>query len=138
MMAGVKQKNTSPELIVRHCLFRRGHRYRLHDRRLPGHPDIVFPGCSAVILVHGCFWHGHDCRYFRLPATNTDFWERKIRGNIERDQRVLEELADLGWRRLVVWECAVRDGTLAGIGPVIDKIECWLTGTGSYDEIRSP
>src|SRR3546814_17778523 len=89
-------------------LHRRGFRYRLHDNRLPGKPDLVFPGLRAVIFINGCFWHGHACSLYRLPKTNTEFWAQKISGNSERDRINLQRLADLDWRCLTVWECAVR------------------------------
>jgi DNA mismatch endonuclease, patch repair protein len=109
-MAAIRGKDTGPERAIRHLLHRRGYRYILHDRRLPGRPDLVFPRRSKVIFVHGCFWHMHDCKYGRVvPATNAEFWSKKRVGNVNRDARDIRALADRGWRVLVTWECEVRD-----------------------------
>jgi len=110
IMRAVKSKNTAPERMVRSLLHRWGFRFRLHRRDLPGNPDIVFPGRKCVIFVHGCFWHGHDCRRgSRSPQSNIDYWRTKIARNVERDRRHLVELVDRGWRACVVWECEIRD-----------------------------
>jgi len=110
IMRQVKSKDTSPERLVRSLLHGMGYRFRLHRRDLPGSPDIVFPGRKKVIFVHGCFWHGHSCpRGSRLPKTNTEYWRRKIARNKERDRVRIEELRNLGWRVLVVWECETKD-----------------------------
>ena len=93
---------------MRRGLHALGLRYRLHDRQLPGSPDLVFPGRRAVIFIHGCFWHGHNCPLFRLPSTRTDFWRAKIERNQERDRNALKDLRTRGWRSLVIWECALR------------------------------
>ena len=110
MMAGIKGKNTRPEILVRRALHHRGFRFRLHKRDLPGRPDIVLPQYKAVIFVNGCFWHGHNCRYFKLPATNTDFWREKIGANQDRDALKAKQLINLGYRVLTVWECQTRAG----------------------------
>jgi len=110
IMRQVKSEDTSPERLVRSLLHRLGYRFRLHRRDLPGSPDIVFPGRKKAIFVHGCFWHGHSCpRGARIPKTNTDYWLKKIAKNKERDRRRLEELRDLGWDVLVVWECETKN-----------------------------
>jgi DNA mismatch endonuclease (patch repair protein) len=108
MMSGIRAKNTRPELFIRKGLHALGFRFRLHRRDIPGKPDIVLPKYRALVVVHGCFWHGHDCRYFKLPATNTEFWDRKIDQNRQRDRRNLTLQLNDGWRCIVVWECAVR------------------------------
>src|SRR5579863_3266150 len=108
MMAGIRAKNTKPEILLRKALHRRGFRYGLHSRGVPGKPDLVFRSRKAVIFVHGCFWHGHDCRFFRLPGTRTEFWQKKIQANRQRDVVVTDQLREEGWRQLVVWECAMR------------------------------
>lgn len=109
-MARVKSKNTTPELKVRAYLWRAGLRYRLHRADLPGKPDVVFPGRRAVVFVHGCFWHGHDCpRGARMPQDNADYWRRKIERNRARDAKAAADLAALGWRVLTVWECELKD-----------------------------
>ncbi len=107
-MARIKGQNTKPEVQLRKALFSLGLRYRLHDKRLPGRPDLVFVKFKAVVFVHGCFWHGHNCKLFVVPETNREFWIHKISGNRQRDDRVCAELKQLGWRVLTVWECALR------------------------------
>lgn len=110
MMRGIRGSNTQPELQVRKALHARGFRYRLNAKDLPGRPDIVLPKWKTVIFVHGCFWHAHQgCRYFRIPATRTEFWEQKFAANAARDARQVEQLLAMGWRVLVVWECALRN-----------------------------
>ena len=110
MMRRVPGKNSSAELKLRRLLTRMGLRYRLHRRDLPGSPDIVFPGRKAVLFVHGCFWHGHDCRRgARLPTANADYWQAKIARNRTRDERSAAQLVELGWRPLTVWECELKD-----------------------------
>lgn len=98
MMAGIRGKDTRPEMILRRGLHARGFRFRLHDRRLPGSPDLVFPGRRAAVFVHGCFWHGHACPLFRLPATRQEFWRAKIEGNAARDKGAEAALLADGWR----------------------------------------
>jgi len=107
-MQAIRGKNTTPELVVRKLLFARGCRYRLHVTDLPGAPDIVLPRYRAVIFVHGCFWHGHDCYLFKLPQTRSDFWRNKIDANCTRDSRHVQALLASGWRVLTVWECALK------------------------------
>lgn len=109
MMAGIKGKNTTPELFLRRALHAQGFRYRLGGCGLPGKPDLVFPGRRVVIFVHGCFWHRHECKYFKWPGTNTQFWRDKLEGNVSRDQRVLIRLKEKGWTVLTVWECELRE-----------------------------
>lgn len=105
-MSRIRGKDTAPEMAVRRLVHGMGYRYRLHDRRLPGRPDLVFPSRRKVIFVHGCFWHRHDCRFGQVRAsTNAAFWEEKIDGNVARDTRNLSELAVIGWAYLVIWEC---------------------------------
>jgi DNA mismatch endonuclease (patch repair protein) len=125
-MSRIRGKDTKPELVLRHGLHRRGFRFRLHCRDLPGRPDLVFPRFRSVILVHGCFWHGHDCSMFKLPATRTEFWKGKIAGNRERDVHVLEALSKTGWRTLVVWECMLRGPARQPVDDVLDRIAAWL------------
>lgn len=108
-MSRVRQENTSLELFVRKELHRRGLRYRLGGCGLPGRPDLVFPGAKAVLFVHGCFWHAHDCRLGRRPASNAEFWQQKALANQDRDARKEAELRGLGWRVFVVWQCQLAD-----------------------------
>lgn len=108
-MAAIRGKDTKPEMIVRRYLFSRGLRFRVQVRKLPGNPDIVLPRYRTVIFANGCFWHGHEgCRYFRLPKSNIEFWEQKIKNNIARDVRNENELKALGWRVIRVWECDIK------------------------------
>jgi DNA mismatch endonuclease (patch repair protein) len=119
MMAGIRGGNTKPELLVRRHLHRAGFRFRLFAKDLPGRPDVVLPKWNTLVLVHGCFWHGHrGCRYFRLPKTRPEWWAAKIDANAARDARSEQLLVDAGWRVAVVWECALRlhpDQTLAAL-----------------------
>ncbi|MDH3999106.1 MAG: very short patch repair endonuclease [Desulfuromonadales bacterium] len=109
-MRQVKSKDTKPEMIVRKLAHSMGYRYRLHRKDLPGKPDLTFPSRKKIIFVHGCFWHGHTCkRGARMPATNVEYWTQKIARNKERDAKHLQELADLGWRVLTLWECELKD-----------------------------
>jgi len=109
IMASVKTKNTAPEVKLRSILHRNGFRFRLNRKDLPGKPDIVLPKYKAVIFVHGCFWHGHDCKRGRRPQTNKEFWNEKIDGNIKRDKVNEIKLKELGWRVLVVWQCEIKN-----------------------------
>lgn len=109
IMSKVGQKNTKPELALRRALHGLGYRFRLHRRDLPGSPDIVFPSRTKVVFVHGCFWHGHGCRWGRLPKSRPEYWQPKIETNKERDRRALTELQEAGWEPLVVWQCELRD-----------------------------
>lgn len=109
MMAGIQAKNTLPERFVRKALHGIGFRYRLGGKGLPGKPDIVFPKKRIVIFVHGCFWHMHECKYFKWPATNPQFWREKLEGNAQRDQRVAIELQSKAWTVLTVWECELKE-----------------------------
>lgn len=126
-MSAIRGKDTKPELLVRKFLFSRGFRYRLNHPRLPGHPDLVLRKYRTVIMVNGCFWHGHEgCRYFRLPKTNTEFWAEKIRRNKERDSNDLQRLAAMGWHCITVWECQlkpnVRTQTLESLAFTLNHI----------------
>ncbi len=108
-MAAIRSKNTKPEMVVRRLLCEMGIRYRLHRRDLPGKPDIVMPGRKIAILVHGCFFHMHKCRYGQVvPATNAEFWQTKRNCNVARDQRNVRRLRRLGWRVITLWECETR------------------------------
>jgi DNA mismatch endonuclease (patch repair protein) len=108
IMAAVKSKDTSTEMVVRRLVHGLGYRYRLHNGRLPGNPDLVFTARRKVIFVSGCFWHGHTCGACRIPATRREYWTAKITRNTKRDRRVRRELMRLGWRVLVVWECQTK------------------------------
>lgn len=106
VMRRVRSENTKPELVVRKLLTELGYHYRLHPKDIPGKPDIAFKGRKKAIFVHGCFWHRHNCkRGARVPKTNQAYWIKKIKGNVARDTKVLEEINSLGWSVLIVWEC---------------------------------
>jgi DNA mismatch endonuclease (patch repair protein) len=109
-MAAIRSRNTKPEVKVRQALHAAGLRFRLHRRDLPGHPDIVLPKFKTVVFVHGCFWHMHRCRYGQpKPATNSDFWSQKRKGNVERDKKNTRALKASGWRVYTIWECETRN-----------------------------
>lgn len=108
-MQSVKGRDTGPELTLRRLLHGMGLRYRLHPKKLPGRPDIVFPARKVAVFVHGCFWHGHDCRWGKLPKSRLDYWRPKIAANRERDARQAAALSEVGWRVLTVWQCELRD-----------------------------
>lgn len=135
MMSGVRAKNTRPELLVRSGLHRRGHRFVLHDKRLPGAPDIVFPKHRAVILVHGCFWHGHECGLFKWPKTRVDFWRAKIETNQVRDATTHLKLLASGWRVGAVWECALKSNDTGKLNSVLDKCHEWLLSSDPELEV---
>lgn len=110
-MARIRSKNTAPELELRRALYSRGLRYRIHVRKLPGSPDVVLTKWKTVVFMHGCFWHGHTCKYSRLPKSNQEYWSSKISRNAEKDQQHLVALEAQGWRVLTVWECSLKGAT---------------------------
>jgi DNA mismatch endonuclease (patch repair protein) len=126
IMSGIRAKDTKPELVVRRGLHRRGFRYRLHDRKLPGKPDLVLRKYRAVVFVHGCFWHGHDCHLFKQPKTEPDFWSSKIEANKQRDERAYEQLAAEGIRIAEVWECATKGRTRLAPDSLVESLARWL------------
>lgn len=136
MMAGIRAKDTRPEIIIRKELFRQGFRYRLHDKRLAGKPDIVLSRYRVAIFVHGCFWHGHACHLFRLPSTRTDFWKTKIDRNRHNDERAISTLLASGWRVAVVWECALKGRGKWQLAALADAITKWICGNAPDLEIR--
>ena len=127
MMARVRSKDTKLEVRIRKALFARGFRYRLHAANLPGKPDIVLARYRAVVFVHGCFWHGHDCDLFRLPGTRREWWKAKIERNRARDAEVADSLRTKGWRQANVWECAVRGRGSRPLPQVVAEVAGWLT-----------
>jgi DNA mismatch endonuclease (patch repair protein) len=136
MMAGIRGANTKPEMLIRRGLHALGFRFRLHRSKLAGKPDLVLPRYRAVIFVHGCFWHRHDCQLFKWPKTRHEFWREKIEGNSERDIRAEAELKASGWRVLKVWECALRGPTRLQPQQVIERVALWLRSTQPEGEIR--
>ncbi|WP_430404190.1 very short patch repair endonuclease [Hyphomonas sp.] len=134
-MSAVRGRDTRPELIVRKGLHRLGLRYRLNVKQLPGKPDLVFPKFEAALFVHGCFWHGHDCPLFKLPATRTEFWKSKIAGNVRRDIRSVASLRELGWRTGIIWECAVRGPGRPDPDMAMRAIRDWIRNDGPSFEL---
>lgn len=135
MMSGIRGRNTKPEILVRSLLHRHGFRFRLNVRKLPGKPDIVLPRYHAVVFVHGCFWHGHDCELFKWPKTHPDFWRKKIRNNQANDNRAKELLLASGWRVCIVWECTLR-GAKTDFETMIQKLADWLRSDSPILEVR--
>jgi len=133
MMSGIRNKNTKPEIMIRKELFGNGFRYRLHNEKLPGKPDIVFKKHMAIIFIHGCFWHGHNCRYFVWPKSNIEFWREKINGNKKNDKKVIKELHTMGYRICIVWECVTRDQVL--FPKAMKKLIAWLLSHRNFLEI---
>ncbi len=135
-MAAIRARDTRPEMTVRQGLHRRGLRFRLHTRALAGRPDLVLPKHHAAIFVHGCFWHGHDCPFFRWPRSREAFWRAKIGGNIRRDVAAREELRSAGWRVLTVWECAFRGQKAEGREAALDAAAAWVRSGATEGELR--
>lgn len=133
MMAGIKGEDTNPELLIRKSLHKRGFRYKLYDKFLPGKPDLVFPKFGAVIQIQGCFWHKHNCHLFKWPSTRKEFWRTKILANAERDKRDLARLQQAGWKTLLVWECSVKGKEKLPGRELIRTIESWLL----YDPLNA-
>lgn len=134
-MSNIRGRDTKPEMLIRCGLHARGLRYRLQDRSLPGRPDLVFPKYRAVILVHGCFWHGHTCPMFRLPGTRPEFWTAKIDANRARDTRASEALATQGWRVLTIWECSLRGPARWPVKDLLDASAAFIRGDAHQLEI---
>ncbi|MBX3483092.1 MAG: DNA mismatch endonuclease Vsr [Phenylobacterium sp.] len=135
-MSRVRGKNTKPELLIRRALHAAGLRYRLHGAKLPGKPDLVFPARRAVIFVHGCFWHGHHCPLFRLPATRTAFWSEKIESNRTRDAVAVGSLRSAGWRVLTIWECALRGPARRDVTEVTAVAANFIRGDAELAELE--
>jgi DNA mismatch endonuclease (patch repair protein) len=136
MMSGIRGKDTRPELFVRRALFSRGYRFRLHNSRLPGKPDICLRRHRAVIFVNGCFWHGHDCALFKWPRSNAEFWRRKILRNRALDECARVSLTAAGWRVLTIWECALKGRSAPAGDEVVAATIRWLESEVSIMEIR--
>lgn len=136
MMAGIRGKDTRPELLIRSALHRAGFRFRLHQANLPGKPDLVLPRYHAAIFVHGCFWHGHDCHLFRWPATREAFWREKIGRNVARDIEQIADLASAGWRVALIRECALKGRTRLPLPDIVDAVSLWLKSDEKVLEIQ--
>ncbi|MEE2526496.1 DNA mismatch endonuclease Vsr [Hyphobacterium sp. HN65] len=129
MMAGIGHKDTKPELVLRRGLHAKGYRFRLHDKCLPGKPDIVLPKYKSAIFVHGCFWHRHPgCKFATTPRTRAEFWAKKFDENVARDLRNSEALAELGWRVHVVWECELK---ALALEETLKAVSNWISKEGT-------
>ena len=136
IMSRVGQKDTGPEMLLRSALHKQGLRYCLHDRRLPGSPDLVFPRFHAVVFVHGCYWHSHGCYRSSIPKTRHKFWTKKFEDNRNRDKRNIESLLQNNWRVMVVWECALIGKNSLPAEKVARQVRIWLCGTNSIGKIE--
>lgn len=134
-MAGIRSKDTQPELAVRKALHAAGFRYRVHDKRLPGKPDMSFPRFGALIEINGCFWHRHKCHLFKWPSSRKEFWKDKISKNRERDIKNHKILEKAGWRMLTIWECALKGRTRRSLDDVVKTAIEWLESTCGNMEI---
>jgi DNA mismatch endonuclease, patch repair protein len=135
IMARVGQKNTGAETILRSALHKAGFRYRLHDRRLPGSPDLVFPRFGAVIFVHGCYWHSHGCYKSTVPKSHRTFWIEKFTANRQRDERSIRLLLERGWRVMIVWECALLGKTAVPVQELAKRTRAWLNGQKARGQV---
>lgn len=131
-MSRIKGKNTKPEMLVRKWLWHQGYRYQLHRKDLPCKPDIVFPRRKKIIFIHGCFWHQHDCKYFKWPKNNQQFWRKKIGNNVIRDQKNAQLLKEKGWKILTVWECEIKNDQ----NNILNSIISFLSHT--YENAKVP
>lgn len=134
-MAAIKGRNTKPEMLVRRRLHQAGFRYRLHAAELPGKPDLVFPKYKAVICIQGCFWHQHQCEMFHWPKSRTEWWRQKISANRAHDEAMQDKLRELGWRVLLVWECALKGKARYNPEQLLELISAWLRGGNSFSEL---
>jgi DNA mismatch endonuclease (patch repair protein) len=137
-MRAIRSANTKPEMLVRKGLHAAGLRFRLGGAGLLGRPDLVLPKFNAVVFVHGCFWHGHGCNDFKLPISRRDFWEKKIYGNRERDNRVVAGLTAGGWRVGIVWGCAIKQRNVNSKFSSLENIVSWIrTGKEAIYEVTA-
>ena len=135
MMSGIRGQDTSPERLIRRELHRRGFRFRLHHSGLPGRPDIVLPKYRVLIQVNGCFWHRHNCHLFKWPATQSQRWRDKLEANVVRDAANLRACESMGWRTLIVWECALKGKTRLPLEEIGAMAECWIREGSDFLEI---
>lgn len=135
-MSAIRGRNTRPELLIRKALHGAGLRYRLHVKDLPGKPDLVFPRYRAIVFVHGCFWHRHDCHLFRWPATRREFWQEKLERNVRNDERAVRALLESGWRVATVWECALKGPTRPDFASAMQRLIGWIQGNAMTITLR--
>jgi len=122
-MSRIRSKDTKPEMIVRKFLFSNGFRFRLHDKSLPGKPDLVLKKYNTVVFINGCFWHGHKgCRYFVIPKTRTEWWISKLEGNVKKDKKNIAALKKEGWKVVVMWECELKKNSENSLRALAEKI----------------
>lgn len=136
LMSRIGSKNTKPEMKIRKGLHSMGFRYSLHDKNLPGKPDLKLPKYNTIIEINGCFWHGHDCTGFRMPKSRLDYWENKIEKNRSRDKKNINKLFEMGWRVLIIWECSMRGKYSQDLVGVLEKAKNWLLSDKEFGEIR--
>lgn len=136
LMSRIRPENTKPEMLIRKSLHALGYRYSLHRKDLPGKPDIVMPKYGAVIFVHGCFWHAHDCNLFTYPKKNREWWKNKLDGNRKRDRGVIRALQGIGWRVLTVWECSIRGKAKRDFEQLMCEVTEWLRSDTPVMELR--
>ena len=139
-MSRIKSKDTTPERIVRSFLHRNGFRFRLHVKDLPGKPDIVLPKYKLIIDIRGCFWHAHpDCKYAKIPTTNTEWWKNKLKQNQKRDENNINTLLNADWKVLVIWDCLFKKTqscTIEQLGKyIVDYIKCFLDNENIFQEL---
>jgi len=137
IMSLIRGTNTKPEIKVRSLLHRQGFRFRINVHNLPGKPDIVLPRFHAVILVHGCFWHGHECCLFKWPNTRISFWRKKIEGNQRHDQKVTSALRKLNWRVAIVWECSMKGRQAINDVNIAKSLAKWVHSKNTSFELKA-
>jgi DNA mismatch endonuclease (patch repair protein) len=135
-MSRIRNKDTAPELWLRSGLHRRGFRFRLHRKDLPGRPDLTLSKYKSAIFVNGCFWHGHGCPMFKIPATRQEFWTAKIKTNRDRDASAISTLAAMGWRTFVLWECALKGPRRKPEEAILEEISLWLNGNNAQGTLQ--
>ncbi len=135
MMSAIREKNTKPEMLIRSQLHRAGYRFRTHDSKLPGKPDIVLRKHQTVIFIHGCFWHQHDCYLFKWPKTRPGFWKKKLSKNRGNDRVVIDQLMSLNWRICIIWECAIKGRKIKNLPAIIASVSEWLNSHENRLEI---
>jgi DNA mismatch endonuclease (patch repair protein) len=138
VMSKIRSKNTKPEKLLRSLLHKKGVRFRIHRKDLPGKPDIVFPKQKHAIFVHGCFWHFHkDCREGRIPSSNSSFWKEKLEKNVTKDVKAIYELNQMGWKVLTVWECEIEKQPEAVLNSLLNTIKLWINETNEITNSTS-